>query len=153
MQPEKCSSSPNHKWFGLSLQALVMLSHKSNACSSAEIAHYLKSEATMLRRVLAKLAREQILETREGRDGGYRLKIAPETLTLADVYLALRVGQPLCNGMLDTTGAHEFGQEMKQAFMEITDEVEQKTIEVLRQVTIAQLADRYCSAKQSSTYL
>ncbi|CAM3202318.1 Rrf2 family transcriptional regulator [Paenibacillus lupini] len=147
-QPERCSSAPNHKWFGLSLQALVVLSRKPNACTSAELAGHLKSEATMLRRVLAKLAREQLLETREGRVGGYRLKRSPETITLADVYLALRVGKPLCSGMLDTTGIHDFGQEMRVAFMEITDEVERRTIEVLGQVTIAQLSERICTLKR-----
>ncbi|TCM90785.1 transcriptional regulator /BadM/Rrf2 family transcriptional regulator [Paenibacillus sp. BK033] len=145
---ERSSSAPNHKWFGLSLQALVVLSHKPNACTSAELAGHIKSEATMLRRVLAKLAKEQLLETREGRDGGYRLKRAPETITLADVYLALRVGAPLCNGMMDTTGIHDFGQEMRMAFMEITDEVERKTLEVLRQVTIAQLSERICTLRR-----
>ncbi|ACT03584.1 Rrf2 family transcriptional regulator [Paenibacillus sp. JDR-2] len=147
-EKERCSSAPNHKWFGLSLQALVVLSRKPNACTSAELAGHMKSEATMLRRVLAKLAREQLLETREGRDGGYRLKRAPETITLADVYLALRVGEPLCSGMLDTTGIHDFGQEMRVAFMEITDEVERRTLEVLRQVTIAQLSERICTLKR-----
>ncbi|MFF2091739.1 RrF2 family transcriptional regulator [Paenibacillus sp. NPDC058174] len=155
MQPDnktdktgKCVVSPTHKWFGLSLQAMVVLSHKQQqACSSNELAGYLKSEATMLRRVLAKLAREGLLETREGRDGGYRLNRSPEAITLADVYLALKVGEPLCSGMLDTTGVHEFGQEMKQAFVEITDEVERKTVETLQQTTLLQLADRVCALK------
>ncbi|MUT67628.1 Rrf2 family transcriptional regulator [Paenibacillus sp. NEAU-GSW1] len=144
---DKCSGSPNHKWFGLSLQAMVILARKSSACPSSELAGALKSEATMLRRVLAKLAKANLLETREGRDGGYRLSRGPEAITLADVYLALKVGEPLSSGMLNTTGMHDFGQEMKQAFVEITDEVERKTIEVLQQVTIKQLAEKICALK------
>lgn len=47
-----------------------------------------------MRRTMAKLTREHILVTREGRDGGYLLNRAPEELTLAEIYLALEVGNP-----------------------------------------------------------
>lgn len=142
----RCSSMTSHKWFGLSLQALVVLSSKPDICPSAKIAECLKSEATVLRRVLAKLAQANLIETREGRDGGYRLKQSPETITLADVYVALKVGEPLSNGMLDTIGMDHYGQEMKSAFIVIANEVEQKTIETLQQFTIAQLAENKVSA-------
>ncbi|MFF2480849.1 RrF2 family transcriptional regulator [Paenibacillus sp. NPDC058071] len=148
MQTEKCTSSPNHKWFGLALQAMVILARKQTCISSAELAVHLKSEATLLRRIMAKLVKEGLLDTREGRDGGYRLGRPPEEITLADVYSALRVGDPFCSGVIDTTGVHEFGQEMKAAFTEITDEVERRTVEVLQQGTIAQLAERICALKR-----
>ncbi|QAY68160.1 RrF2 family transcriptional regulator [Paenibacillus protaetiae] len=149
MREEKCTSPRNHKWFGLSLQALVVLSHKTCAVSSSEIAPKLCSEATLLRRVLAKLAKAGIVSTREGRDGGYRLSRPADSITLAEVYLAMRVGQPLSSGMLDTTGVSAFGQEMKSAFIDITNELEQMTIEVLSHYTIAQLASRICEEKMS----
>lgn len=147
MREEKCTSSPNHKWFGLSLQALVILSRKPCAISSSEIAPQLSSEPTLLRRVLSKLAKAGIVSTREGRDGGYRLSRPADSITLADVYLALRVGDPLSAGMLDTTGINAFGQEMKSAFIDITDELEQMTVAVLKRHTIAQLSERICAEK------
>ncbi|MFD1956265.1 RrF2 family transcriptional regulator [Paenibacillus thailandensis] len=149
MREEKCISSPNHKWFGLSLQALVVLSRKPCSISSSEMAPQLCSEPTLLRRVLSKLAKEGIVSTREGRDGGYRLGRPADSITLADVYTALRVGDPLCSGMLDTTGFNAFGQEMKSAFIDITDELERMTVTVLGRYTIAQLAERICVEKGS----
>lgn len=150
MSEEKCTSSPNHKWFGLALQALVVLSRRSSAISSTEIAPQLCSEPTLVRRVMSKLARAGLVTTREGRDGGYKLSRSADAITLADVYLALRVGDPLSAGMLDTTGINAFGQEMKSAFIHITDELERATAAVLERYTISQLAERFCAEKAFS---
>jgi Rrf2 family transcriptional repressor of oqxAB len=143
MDAEKCTGNYHPKWFGLAVQALIILSNENiQTCPSVEIAGYLQSEATLLRRVMAVLAREGLIETREGRDGGYRLLRAPESITLADVYSALRVGSPLCFGIKETTGTHPFGIEMKAAFTDITNEMDQSLREVLSRYTIADLAER-----------
>ncbi len=87
------------KWFGLAVQALIILAKENiQMCPSIEIANYLQSEATLMRRVLAVLAREGILETREGRDGGYRLKKAPESIALVDLYSAFQVSSRSSTG-------------------------------------------------------
>lgn len=143
MNPEKCTGNHHPKWFGLALQALVILSKEQiQICPSGELAGHLHSEATLLRRIMAVLAKEGILETREGRDGGYRLKRDPKSVTLADVYTALQVGDPLCYGIKDTAGSHPFGLEMKAAFQDLTHEMNQSIKEVLSRYTIADLAER-----------
>lgn len=143
MNPEKCTGNHHPKWFGLALQALVILSQERvQTCPSGELASYLQSEATLLRRILAVLAREGILETREGRDGGYRLRRDPESLTLAEVYTALQVGDPLCYGIKETAGTHPFGQEMNAAFEELTVQMNRSLQELLGRYTIADLARR-----------
>ncbi|QJD87304.1 RrF2 family transcriptional regulator [Cohnella herbarum] len=143
MKPEKCVGSHHPKWFGLALQALVILSKDNiQTCPSAELAVYLQSEATLLRRILATLVRGGILETREGRDGGYRLKRDPDSITLAEVYTVLQVSDPLCLGIKETTGTHTFGMEMKTIFSEITTEMDRSLLEVLGRYTVGQISDR-----------
>jgi Rrf2 family transcriptional repressor of oqxAB len=143
MEAEKCAGNHHPKWFGLAVQALIILSKENvQTCPSIEIAGYLQSEASLLRRVLAVLTREGFLETREGRDGGYRLKKAPESITLAEVYNAFQVGSPLCFGIMETTGTHPFGVEMKATFSDITAEMEKSMCQVLSRYTIADLAER-----------
>lgn len=95
-----------------------------------------------MRRVLAVLAREGFLETREGRDGGYRLMKAPESIALVDVYNAFQVSSPLCFGIVDSTGTHSFGVEMKEVFSALTAEMDNSMREVLGRYTIADLAER-----------
>jgi Rrf2 family protein len=143
METEKNTGNYQPKWFGLAVQALIILSREDMlTCPSAEIAAYLQSEATLLRRVLAVLAREGFLETREGRDGGYRLKKNPETITLVDVYNAFQVSGPLCCGIVDKTGTHTFGLQMKAILGDITNELDRSMREVLSSYTIADLAKR-----------
>lgn len=137
---EKCTNSPvNYKMFGLSLQALIVLSNKESTCPSCDIAKHLQSEATQLRRILAKLVRGGLLQTREGRDGGYKLCKHPQEITLADVYLALQVEEPLCNGLMQTTGTHPFGLRMNTIFERLKEEVDQSVLQVLSKYTIADL--------------
>lgn len=144
MDAEKCTGNTHPKRFGLAVQALIILSFKEriHTCPSVEIAGCLQSEATQLRRVLNVLAQEGFVETREGRDGGYRLKRSPEAITLAQVYDAFQAGDPLCFGIRETAGSHPFGQKMKEAFSEVTNEMERSMREVLGSYTISDLAAR-----------
>lgn len=140
---EKCIGTYHPKWFGLALQALVILSRDNvQTCPSGELAVYLQSEATLLRRIMAALVKGGILETREGRDGGYRLRRDPAALTLEEVYTVLQVSDPLCFGIKETTGSHPFGKEMKEIFCQLTTEMDRSMREVLSRYTIGNLADR-----------
>ncbi|RUT33400.1 Rrf2 family transcriptional regulator [Paenibacillus zeisoli] len=139
MSSDKMIGSPNFKWFGLAVQALVVLSEQPSCCPSGKIACQLQSEATLLRRILSKLACEGILETREGRDGGYRLKRTPEEISLKDVYLALEEKGPCCSEMLETTGDHDFGRDMHESFSAIVQEVNVQVLQVLEKYTVADL--------------
>ncbi|NHN28237.1 RrF2 family transcriptional regulator [Paenibacillus agricola] len=132
---------PNCKTFGLALQALVVMAKNPNRCPSGDIADYLCSEATLIRRIMAKLAQEHILEAREGRDGGYRLKLPPESITFADIFLALQVGESMCEGMLESTGDHPLGLQMHDVFSDMVTEMKQSMLDILKQHTIAELAN------------
>ncbi len=143
MNPEKCVGSYHPKWFGLALQALVVLSKDCiRTCPSAELAKMLQSEATLLRRILSLLAKGGILETREGRDGGYRLRRDPNSITLAEVFSVLQVADPLCSGIRETAGDHAFGKEMNAIFAEVTGEMDRAILLVLERYTIGQIAER-----------
>jgi len=143
MKPEKCVGSYHPKWFGLALQALVVLSRDCvRICPSAELAVYLQSEATLLRRILATLAKGGILDTREGRDGGYRLRRDPYGLKLSEVYAVLQVGDLLCSGIRDTAGTHTFGKEMNGILGDLTAEIDRSILETLGKYTVGQIAER-----------
>ena len=141
-QPKACPST--YKTFSLSLQALVILAKHSSTCPSSDIATSMQSEATLLRRILAVLAREHIIETREGREGGYRLSKSPELITLAEVYKVLQIDEARCSGMTEATGENSFGLKMKSVMFDITTEIDQSVLTVLSNYTIADLVERTC---------
>lgn len=139
MTKSRNSGALQYKSFGLVLQALVILAQKGNTCSSCEIAELLSSEATLLRRTMAKLTREHILVTREGRDGGYLLNRAPEELTLAEIYRALEVGESRNKAVNETMCVNPVGERMKAACGELLDEMDRSVLSVLEQYTLADM--------------
>lgn len=57
--------------------------------TSAEIADHAGTNPVVVKRVLGRLRVAGLLVAEKGHAGGWRLARAPETITLADVYLAL----------------------------------------------------------------
>lgn len=142
MKNEKCGGAATPRWFGYALQSLVYLSHHAcnqSRCPSGEIALKICTEATLTRRILALLAKADIVEAREGRDGGYALRKSPDTITLAEVYRALHIVDPLFSGMMDTANDGAIGTEVKPVFMEVVRESEKRLMDVLERRTIADL--------------
>ncbi|NMM50940.1 RrF2 family transcriptional regulator [Paenibacillus aquistagni] len=128
-----------YKTFSLALQALVILGKQSGNCPSSDIAKYLDSEPTVLRRILAALAKEQMIEAKEGRVGGYRLAKDAEDITLADVYAVLHLHDARCSSMLEATGDHAFGEQMKAAMKDVLEDIDQSLMKVLNAYSIADL--------------
>lgn len=138
MAPEK--GPVPAKWFGSALQALVVLARSEEPAPSGQIAGSLESDSTFLRRIMALLTREHIVQAREGRDGGYRLAKPAETISLAEVYQALNVIDALSVGLFDSTTDCPLGQGMRKVFDEIAEEVQQSLLRILARYTIADLA-------------
>ncbi|GAB6931038.1 hypothetical protein JCM10914A_50210 [Paenibacillus sp. JCM 10914] len=132
-----CAS--NYKTFGLAVQALVALEKHDGKCSSADIASYLHSESTLIRRILKTLALAGMIESREGRDGGYRLKRDVRDITLADIYSVLEVHKSISHSMMDGTAEHCFGEQIRDSFASILSEIEDSTLQILESRTIADI--------------
>lgn len=144
VKAEHCTSTQHPKWFALAVQALVVLSQDKikSSCPSVEIAAFLQAEPSLLRRILAVLAKEGLLDTREGRDGGYRLRQSPDTITLAEVYEAFRKDSAFCLGVKENACNDPFGGGMKTVLNHIAAEVDQSMIAVLSRYTLADVAER-----------
>jgi len=129
-------------WFRVAVQILVMLAAKDEACSSAHLAEGLDAHAVFLRRVLAQLARANLVAAREGRDGGYRLARPAEEITLADVFCAIhhvaaaeaiQTSEAAEAAALDVAGVEPLLDAVGQ-------EVEHQALNVFQRYTIAALA-------------
>lgn len=123
--------------FMVAVHILVGLAKSDSLLSSAVIADQVNSHATFMRRVLATLAQSGLVEAREGRDGGYILKVPAERITLADVYSAVK-----CDGTeaMEADEAGDCGAEGKrldERLMGILSEAERQTVEYLKGHTIA----------------
>lgn len=128
----------NLGWFNIAVQALVVLAERDRACPSGAIARELKAHEVFLRRVLAHLARVQIVEAHEGRHGGYSLARPVQHITLADVYKAVKSAGPA----EETTADNGLPASVQAALDEVGIEAEACLLSVLDHYTIAQIIER-----------
>ncbi|WP_168122331.1 Rrf2 family transcriptional regulator [Paenibacillus sp. HB172176] len=129
--------------FKIAVHSLVWLAKSGGLLSSAMIASQVQSHATFMRRVLQVLSVAGIVESRGGREGGYQLKKCPNEITLGEVYCAVRTSPS------DSECGAEAGSEcgtigglLDVELEKILEETERKTIEHLRQYTIADVVER-----------
>ena len=74
----------------LALHALGHMSYRANSAqTSATIAEHAGTNPVVVRRVLGRLRTAGLVESERGHSGGWRLRVDPNEITLADVYIAL----------------------------------------------------------------
>lgn len=132
---EKVSST---RWFGMALQALIVLADYEGLCPSGKIAEKLESQSAFLRKILTHLVKANLIQAKEGRDGGYSLVKDPDDITLAEVYDAMRA-EPFPKGFLDVESKECFAPPTREALFELRDEMESWIVDGLKQKTIADL--------------
>jgi len=132
--------------FAVAVHILVGLARSGCNLSSATIADQVHSHATFMRRILARLSHAGLVEAREGRDGGYSLKLPPEQITLADVFAAIR-----CEGTEEAGGDGcgkedgspcdevDWNERLDLALIEIMSAMDRQMLDYLRRHTIASL--------------
>src|SRR5712691_4634439 len=125
-------------WFPIAVQALVVIAGTEGTCSSTIMAQDLKAHAVFVRRVLAQLVRANIVQAREGRDGGYRLARPADHITLAEVYQAVK----LADSSEDTACNSGVNARVQAVLDDIGAEAEQRLLEALNHSTIASVLER-----------
>jgi Rrf2 family protein len=138
MNPAVNKNAPISGWFRVAVRGLVILAETGDICSSVAMARDLNAHAVFLRRVMAQLGQANIVLAREGRDGGYYLARPAESITLAEVYLAVKAATPH-DEMVCPRGENE---PLQQALDEVAAEAEQGLLQTLSNHTIASLMKR-----------
>lgn len=125
--------------FKIAVHSIVWLAKSGSILSSAMIASQVNSHATFMRRVMQSLATAGIVESKGGREGGYVLLKSADEITLGEIYEAVRTTaeEPEVDG-----DCGEAGELLDVELERILYETEQRTIEYLRQYTIANVMER-----------
>ena len=76
-------------WFSTAIKLLVILAEEEELVSSMTLAEKLGVESSFIRKVMAKLMNDNLVEGFGGRYGGYKLVANPAETTIYDVYVAL----------------------------------------------------------------
>lgn len=77
--------------FSIAVHALTFLNHKERVASSEEVAKNVCTNAARIRKVMSKLKKADLVETKEGIDGGYFFHRKSSEVNLAMIAEALQV--------------------------------------------------------------
>jgi Rrf2 family protein len=129
--------------------ALHTLSHMASdpdrMRTSADIADHAGTNPVVVRRVLGKLREAGLLTSEKGHAGGWKLARLPQSITLADVYLALDE-RLVSGGDQDDAPSHcsvETGLQTRVA--EVLEEIEESLVKRLRETSITDVHPKTCS--------
>lgn len=129
--------------------ALHTLSHMANdpdrMRTSADIADHAGTNPVVVRRVLGKLREAGLLSSEKGHAGGWRLARAPDSITLADVYLALDERLVPGNTSEDDPSPCHVEEGLHARVAEVLDDIEASLVERLRETTIVDVHPKSCS--------
>lgn len=75
--------------FCVAVHALVFLNHKASTQSSEALAENICTHPARVRKVMARLKKAGLVETREGSEGGYRFILDPAAVSLRQIGEAL----------------------------------------------------------------
>ncbi|HWQ00125.1 MAG TPA: Rrf2 family transcriptional regulator [Vicinamibacterales bacterium] len=126
--------------FGIALHALALLARRPEGCSSGELARSINVHPVVLRRVLADIRRAGLVQAREGRRGGYRLRRSPGTVTLADVYRIVEREGPLAPNQAEPDPECPVGSGVRAAFRHVAAAGRIALLRALERTTIDQFA-------------
>jgi Rrf2 family protein len=142
LNSEKRLRTATPRWLGVAVKALVYLEKHGELCASGSIARSIDCEVTLVRRVLTRLVQAELIAAREGREGGYVLTRSADHITLADIYHAIEICDPIFPGMMHEPETNPFCEELATAVSEIVVESERRMLEVWESHTLASLAKR-----------
>lgn len=129
--------------FAIAVHAVVCLNHKQKVVSSEILADNVCTNPTRIRRILARLKKAGLVETKEGTEGGYQftadpgkvsLRMLADALDVSFVSASWKSGDPH-NDCLISSG-------MGGLLDEIYERLDERCRKELEQITIADLDHR-----------
>lgn len=129
--------------FSIAVHVCVALAHLRaqgvEPVSSELLARSVNTNPAYLRRVLSRLVKSRLLESRPGREGGVRLAVEPERITLDRVYQAMREEPFLPIHSQQPNAVCPVSCRMKDLMAGVSHAAEEAAQGALRKTTVAAL--------------
>ena len=135
----------------VAIHALTMLGRWDHSLTSAEIAESLASNPVLVRRILGSLRKSRLVDSTEGRGGGWRLARPAREITLYDAYVAVEDGPLLSRHAHPPSDACEVGRHMQALLEEEFHAAECAMAERLGHTTIAHLVRQVLTKERESS--
>ena len=113
--------------------------------TSADIADHAGTNPVVVRRVLGKLREAGLLSSERGHAGGWQLAKPAESITLADVYLALDERLVSGNSRDAEPSSCSIETGLQARVSEVLDDIEESLVQRLRETTITDVHPNSCT--------
>ena len=129
--------------FAVAIHVLTILASRTEELiTSEEISTSVITNPVVIRRVLGELRKAELVESHSGNRGGWRLKRAPEKITLKETYAAVREGLPFGLPMREPNPKCDIGAKMSHVVTTLFEESETSLCEYFSSITIADVLTR-----------
>ncbi|MBO9667518.1 MAG: Rrf2 family transcriptional regulator [Bdellovibrio sp.] len=129
--------------FAVSVHIMTVLSyHRGELVTSEILASGIRTNPTVIRRLIAKLAEAELVECFKGKAGGVRLNSSRKDISLKDIYMAVS-GKPLLNTP-DKEPAKQCAVScaMKKIMCDVTTGLETQSMAYLAKIKLADLTSK-----------
>ena len=107
--------------------------------NSEAIAKSVKTNPVVVRKILKSLENEGLVELRQGRNGGVRLRRTPDAITLGDIYRAVERDDGVFALRQEVNGACVLARSMGPSLAAVFQSVDEAVAQKFQQTTLADL--------------
>lgn len=130
--------------FAITLHILTLLSkHKEDFLSSEFIANSLNMNPVLVRKEIANLKKNNVVESREGKNGGTRLLRPADTITLDDIFKMTFDHVSLGYSKNEPNKECPVGKNINQNLNNLYDDLNNKISKQLSEVSLMNFADTF----------
>jgi len=127
--------------FPTALQAMLLLAVADEegepTLSSTDLARALGTNPSLVRKLLVPLVRDGLVSSSKGRNGGVRLGLPPDRITLRDVFRSVVENKPLWGLRPDGPHVCMVSTHAFEYFAALTDDAEKVVLDMLGNRTLA----------------
>ncbi|WP_413290295.1 RrF2 family transcriptional regulator [Bdellovibrio sp. HCB337] len=134
----------NDQRFSASVHIMTVLAfHKDEKMTSEQLAESIRTNPTVVRRLLAKLAEAGLLESFKGKAGGVLLAKPPKEITLKDIYMATTTDKKLiCTSEKEPTKSCLVSCNMKEIMADVIEGFEDHSMVYLAKIRLSDLTSK-----------
>jgi len=130
--------------FQIAVHILTLLYHSNGeVCSSDYISGSVNANPALIRKELSNLRKHGLVESKEGKTGGYTLSKAAGLITLADIYNAVKSASPF--GMAKNQPHPEcmVGKQVSKHITSLYQDIDQNITQQLNSITLADFGKKF----------
>lgn len=129
--------------FSVSVHIMTVLAyHKPDLMTSDELASSIRTNPTVIRRLVSKLVDAGLLETFKGKSGGIRMAKSPKEITLKDIYEAVLDKKLMATPCKEPYKQCVVSCNMGNLLSEVAEGIEQNSMSYLAGIKLSDLTSQ-----------